>query len=290
METVLKRVNTAKTYNADIKAFEILSRQITDIINQMKHLKLYAVESKILEQLQKGDFSADTKIFQTLGTLNPKDPGGGKDFKSSDNYREIRTKYDRLCNFKSTLNALNKLGNTNNAYKAYVTWNDAKKDLEKDGNNGEIAKLLGQRLDEACTKKIKTTLQEIKTIMNAIKSDANTTPQNFQDAHRLCEIIGKNRKLEALSTYIDDLKKGINIRQELSTLGNNLSVLKALGSSWSPEEFDAECQKTKKRIENLREQLKQISDNEITEALGRKLLEATDELQTAQNRFQIREN
>lgn len=290
METVLQRVNDAKTHNADVKAFEALSTQITDIINQMKHLKLYAVENKILEQLKQGNFSTDTEIFQTLGTLNPKDPSGEEGLSSTANYKEIKTKYEQLCTFKDTCAKLNELQNAKTSSNACAIWSNAKEDLKKYGGDGEIAKLLEQHLDETYTEKIKATSEDIKAIEMSFIKGTEIPKQNLQNARRLCKTINGDYNAEALSTYINDLEKGIGIGWELTKLNSNLSVLKDKSTSWAPEKFNTECQKAEKQIENLDKELKLISDNEITETLGRELLEAKDELGNAQHRVQIKKD
>ena len=273
MEEVLKTLNNAKsTHTTYVNSFQTLYDQIVDIINQMKNLRLHAVENDILEQINKNDFSIDTKIFQTLNTLKPGKPNGEEADQGRLNYDTIKTKYDQLCTFKGTCTKLNELKNAKTSREAYASWSGAKEDLETYGGNGETAKLLAQLLDKTYAERIKATSQDIKDANECLIKGTEMPEGNLQKARQWCTpIYNKHHKAEALSTYIDDLENGIDIGNKLSKLNGNISNLKDRSASWTLENFNTEYQKMKSQITELDKQLEKISDEEIKKTLNGKL-------------------
>ena len=295
-----QRISPAHDAEGNYKKLSEAKGILTNIANALKNnLKEYQrqqlrpllnnAESKILEQLQKSDFSTDNETFQTLNNLNPKNLDKDNFF---GDFGEIQTKYNQLCTFRNIFVELDNLKNAESSGDAYAIWSRAKEDLETTyGGNNETAKLLEQRLDEAYTEKIKTTSPDIEALKDCFIKGTEIPKGKLQNARRLCRTIdNKNHKAEALSTYIDDLEKGIDIGNKLSKLNGNISDLKKNNTSLKSEDFNTECKNAEKEMENLRTQLKAISDNDIVETIGSRLFKMADELETAKNRVQIKKD
>lgn len=267
-------------------ALEQLTRQIRDIVNQLKNLKLYAVESKTLQLLKNGNIEDAYKEIQTIEHLWPEDPKTEKNFPSTLNFTEAEAKYKQMSDFEFVLKKLNELNGENPVQTfgwAYQTWCEAKKTLRDDCPESELSKLLEQCTDERYIQRIKTLSPHVRALKNAILNGTAVTPNDLDMARALCRTGSGKYTVEGLNNYVDDLEKGISVRDELERFNHRLSAHKGQNTALNREKFNTDEKELKTIPENIQKQITRISDEEIKKALESALLQATNKLKTFQS-------
>ena len=215
MEQLASKTEDAAN-SIEISALEQLTKQIKDIVNQLKNLKLYAVESKIVQSLKDGNIEDAHKEIQTITQLWPEDPKTEKGFLSTLNFKETKAKYEQMSDFRFVLDKLNELNGENPVQTfgwAHQTWADAKKTLRNDCKESELSKLLEQRLDERYTQRIKTLSPDIQALENGVSKGTEVTQQNLDMARALCRTGSGTYTNEKLSTYVEGLAKSVTLRK-----------------------------------------------------------------------------
>ena len=200
----------------EILALEQLTKQIKDIVIQLKNLKLYAVENKIVQSLKDGNIEDAYEEIQTINQLYPEDPKTEKGFSSTLNFEETETKYSQMLEFQFVLDKLNELNGENPIQTfgwAHQTWADAKKTLRNDCKESELSKLLEQRLDERYTQRIKTLSPDIQALENGVSKGTEVTQQNLDMARALCRTGSGTYTNEKLSTYVEELAKSVTLKK-----------------------------------------------------------------------------